>query len=173
VAVGGWFNRIVLVVALVVGIFGAWTLQDALSQYVGTARAFADVTIDYQSDSFTWLAPDGSSARFTLVAHNDSTHDAVVESLDVHLYFDSDFAGSNYEGFTQLPLAAGESKTIDVTIDITSHSKADKAGSADLSVLGTADFRFTDITPVRAIDVVASIGVVPLPAASLASGSRP
>lgn len=159
------FNRIVLLVALVIGIIGAWSLRDGVSQYVSTSRAFAAVTIDYQPGSFTWLEPEGGSARFTLVIVNDAPRAAELESLDVNLYFGDDFAGANYEGFERVSLAPGETQSIEVTVLVTAKSKLPLAGTAEMSLGGTAIFRFDGIERARGLDVADTIGIVPLPSA--------
>ena len=160
-----WFNQIVLLVALVIGIAGAWSLRDGVSQYVSTSRAFAAVTIDYQPGTFVWLEPGGESARFTLTIVNDAPRGAELESLDINLYFGDDFVGANYEGFERVSLAAGESRSIDVTVLVTSKSKLPLAGTIDMFLRGTAIFRFDGIERARGLDVLDTIGVVPLPSA--------
>jgi hypothetical protein len=159
------FNEVVLVVALAVGAVGAWSLWDGVSQYVATSRAFAAVTIDYQPGSFIWLQPTGESASFRLVVVNDAPRGVIVESLDVYLYFDGEFAGANYEPFQPVALAAGETRAVDVRVRVTSRSKLPQAGTAVLSLRGSAIFRFEGIARARGLDIIDTIGVVPLPSA--------
>lgn len=160
-----WFNHIVLGVAVLTGVIGAWSLRDAVGQYVDTSRAYAAVTMDYQPGSFTWLEPDGERAGFTLVVVNGAPRAATVESLDVNLYFGDDFAGTNYAAFTPVTLAAGETQTIAVTITVTAKSKLPLAGSTALSLDGTTIFRFEGIQRARGLNVSDTIGIVPLPSA--------
>jgi hypothetical protein len=160
-----WFNHIVLGVALLLGLAGAWTLSDGVSEYVDTSRAFAAVTIDYKPGSYVWLEPDGESARLTLLVVNDAPRAVTVESLDVNLYFGEDFAGANYADFAPISLARGEAREIELTMLITSKSKLPLAGSIEMYLRGTAIFRFAGIARARGLDVSDTIGVVPLPAA--------
>lgn len=158
-----WFNQIVLSVALLVGVVGGWSLRDGAGQYVSTSRAFANVTVEYQQGSFAWLAPDGRRAHLSFVVTNGSARAATLESLDIHLLFGEDFAGTNYDPFVPVAVPAGESRLVDLEILVTSLSKLPLAGTSELAVRGNATFRFAGIQRARGLDVRGEIGVVPLP----------
>jgi hypothetical protein len=153
-------NRLLIAITFAVGAAGAWTLWDATDQYAGVLRAYARVTANYQPDSFVWLDADYVQARATFVVTNASVRDATLESMDLHLEFDGEFAGSNYARFEPLRVPAGETRLVELNLTVTSGGKGN-GGEVELALRGSAVFRFDDIQRSRTDLVFADIGHVP------------
>jgi hypothetical protein len=151
-------QRLILLLTLVVGLVGAWTFRDAASDYTDAIRAYTRVTVEARAGSFAWTAPDYGAATLTLTLVNDSAHDATAESLDAQLRFDGSFAGSNYAPFTPVLVPAGASRDVTLVLTITTNDHASVAPGADVTVDGTAVFRFAGIKPSRSVDLYADLG---------------
>lgn len=149
----GW----VVGVSLVLGLIGGWALRDAAAQYLGTLRAYTRVGADYAPGSFAWTAPGFGAAEATLMVTNASSRDATLESIDLNLRFNGDFAGSNYAAFAPLVVPAGASRTVVVPFIVT----AGERGTAEVTLDGTLIFRFQAIERSRAVRFSARIADAP------------
>ena len=147
----------VMTVSAVVGLLGVWSLWDAAEQYTSTLRTYRELEVAYQPGSFVWLDVDYGRARLALVITNGSPVDATIQTLDVHLLFDGEFAGSNYGGFEPLPVPRGESRAIDIELTMTRPSLQPRGGTAELRLGGGIVARFEGIQRPFALDVRGTI----------------
>ena len=151
-------QRVILLLTLVIGVAGAWTLRDAASEYADAIRAYTRVGVEARAGSFAWTTPEYGAATLTLTLVNDSAHDATAESLDAQLRFDGVFAGSNYAPFTPLLVPAGDSRDVIIALTVTTSDHAAVAPTADVTVDGTLVFRFAGIKPSRSVDLYVDLG---------------
>lgn len=153
-------NRLIFIATLALGLAGGWTLWAATSQYVDVARAYTHVTVTYQEGSYRWLDAEYENGSAAFQIENGSRHAVTLESLDLHLTFDGEFAGSNYERFEPVLVPAGESRVIEVHFQVT--NGAPQAGrDAQIGIDGKGVCRFEGIKPSRGVDIRAEIGRVP------------
>jgi hypothetical protein len=151
---------LLLALSVVCGLVGGWSLWEAANQYSGTLRSYTQLNIAYQPGSFVWLEPDYSRARLAMVVTNGSPADATVQTLNVHLLFDGEFAGTNYETTPPFTVDRGASREVVVELQVTSGSIREQGGAARLSLAGAIVARFSGIQRELALRVRDDIGVV-------------
>lgn len=169
----------IIVVSVLLGIGGIIGLSDAVSDYTGTLRTYTQIDATYDEGSFRWLEPDFNRASLTMTLHNDSPVDATVINIDLFLRFngeldgqivDNAFAGANYNRFDQVTIAAGDSQSVPLEIEVTTNSIQPIGGTAELSLRGSMEVEFEGIERRLTLDLADTIGVVPADASSLVSG---
>jgi len=150
-----------LAVSLILGIAGAVSLVAAVSEYNSTLETYTELSIRYEPDSFVWTEPDFSLATTRMVIVNDSPADATVESLNVFLHFDGEFAGTNYERFPGVEVPKGETRVVTLNLQVSTPSVQPRGGTAQLSLAGSARVKFERVERDLHLPVRERIGVVP------------
>lgn len=160
----------IIVVSVLLGVGGIIGLSDAVSDYTGTLRTYTQVDATYDEGSFRWLEPDFNRARLTMTLRNDSPVEATVINIDLFLRFDGEldgqiidnaFAGTNYNRFDQVTIAAGDSQSVPIEIEVTTNSIQPAGGTAELSLRGSMEVEFEGIERRLTLDLADNIGVVP------------
>lgn len=150
-----------LAVSLALGVAGLVSLVAAMSEYNSTLETYTELSIRYEADSFTWVAPDFGAAQTRLVIRNDSPADATVENLNIYLRFDGEFAGTNYERFPTVEVPKGESRVVTLDLLISTPSIQAEGGTANLTFDGSATVKFKDVERNLNLNVREQVGVVP------------
>ena len=150
-----------LVVSLALGIAGTISLVAAISEYNSTLETYTELSIRYEPDSFVWTEPDFSAATTRMVIVNDSPADASIESLNVYLRFDGEFAGTNYDRFSGIEVPKGESRIVTLDLQVSTPSIQPRGGTAELSIDGSARVQFERVERDLHLPVRERIGVVP------------
>lgn len=150
----------VTLLATIIGLIGAWSLWDAATQYTGTLRTYRQLAVTAEPGSFVWLDAEFQRARVDVVLTNHSPADATVDTLDLHLLFDGEFAGSNYSGYSPTPVSSGEARTVRVELQVTAGSLQPQGGTATLALGGAITARFGGIDRPLTLNVRAPVGQV-------------
>ena len=150
-----------LAVSLALGVAGLVSLVTAVSEYNSTLETYTELSIRYEPDSFSWVAPDFSAATTQMVIVNDSPADAYVENLSVFLRFDGEFAGTNYDRFPGIEVPKGESRVVTLDLQVSTPSVRPEGGTAELSFAGSARVQFDGVERDLHLPVRETIGVVP------------
>jgi hypothetical protein len=153
-------NRYVILVSVLLGIGGAWLTADAVAQYLNVAHSFTAIHARYVPDSFVWHDPDFQRASARVVITNNSENDALVDYFGINLYFDGEFAGSDYTGWQRFTIPAGEEATVDVEFQTTSPFIRHLGGEANLSVRGQMRLIFDGIEQPMSVRTSGTIGQV-------------
>ncbi len=137
----------ILLVTVLVGIAGMWTLAAGASQYTNTVRTYTTLRIEYVPDSFTWLDPDFNGATVSLRFVNHSPAVAHIDPLkfNVAVLFDGVFAGRFYERIERFSVPRGESVEITVPIRITNPEVRALGGTAQLRLSGNSSVAFEGV----------------------------
>ncbi len=135
-------NPIILILTLVVGIGGLAAGLRAFSTYGDAAEAFTTVELVYVPDSFEWQSDDFETGTATFRLVNASRFPADVEGFSVALYFDGEFAGSDYGTWEPVVVSAGESREFSSEFTVASNSIQAEGGTANLSFSGQVLVRF-------------------------------
>ncbi len=154
-------NRIVVVVALIVGLGGSWLTARAFQQYLDATEAFSLVDLRQEPDTFRWLDPDYGEAEAVFEFVNRSERDITVESLSLSLRFDQQFAGADYAPWEPMEIPAGERRTFPATFTITANSIQHRGGDANLSFRGQMKLSFANIEEPLVVRFRGQIGQVP------------
>lgn len=150
----------VLLVSLIAGVIGAWFAQDAFRQYLDATEAFTEVSMRYEPDSFEWLDPEFDRGQAQLTIINDSSHDVVVDHMNMFLDFDGDFAGARYDPWENVEIPAGETHTFTAEFLITANSIQPQGGEAELRIRGTMGLEFEEIEEPYSVKFGGTIGQV-------------
>ncbi|MBA2452445.1 MAG: hypothetical protein H0V47_04705 [Chloroflexia bacterium] len=153
-------NRWIMLVSLAVGLAGVWFVYDAASTYVAATRAYASVDVRYESDSFIWLDPAFERGRADITIHNESDSNVTVALLDLHLYFDDEFAGSRYTPWQPLEIPSGTSAVVTTEFQIAISRIRPQGGTADLSLRGSITLEFDDVSEPLTFPLRGTIGQV-------------
>jgi hypothetical protein len=135
-------NPFVLAATIVIGVAGLLLAIRAYTTYGDAADAFTRIELVYVPDSFEWQDADYEEGVAVLRLENDSRFPATVESFNISLRFDGQFAGSDYEGWTPVVVPAHDSMEIPVLFQVTANSIQEIGGEAQLSFAGQVLVRF-------------------------------
>jgi hypothetical protein len=135
-------NPVVLVASLLVGLGGLFFGVRALLTYNDAAEAFTQVELVYVRGSFQWQDAEYDQGTATFQVVNRSRFRAVVESFRISVYFDGEFAGSDYDALPDLIVPGHETREISAHFSITTNSIQNQGGTANLAFGGQTLVRF-------------------------------
>ena len=135
-------NPIVLALTLIVGVGGLILAIRAFSTYSDAAEAFTHVELAYLPNSFEWQDAEYDEAIATFRVVNDSQFPATVETFNIALRFDSDFAGSDYSTWVPMRVPANQSREISMSFEVTTNSIQHEGGDSQLNFTGQMLVRF-------------------------------
>ena len=150
-----------MLAALLSGVIGGWVLWSDIEQYTSALRTYSAVSVAYEPGSFRWTDDRFGGATVQMRVSNESGVATTVENIDVHLNFSGAFAGSSYDRFQPVPLAPGEERVLEFTIQVTAPSIQATGGTADLGIRGDATVAFDGLERDLHLPVRGEIGVVP------------
>lgn len=153
-------NRWVLLLALVVGGAGTGFLINAVTQFLDANRSYTSFDIRYVPDSFTWQEPDFEHAVAQVTITNDADRNVTIEHLQLHLYFDNEFAGSWYEPWEQIVLEPGASVTVTPRFTVTANSIQERGGEAELAIGGQMRLAYAQIERTLTVPLSGTVGQV-------------
>lgn len=153
-------NRWVMLVSLAVGLAGVWFVYDATSTYVAATRAYASVDVRYESGSFIWLDPEFERGRADVAIHNASDTDLTVALLQLHLYFDEEFAGSRYTAWKPLVIPSGDTAIVTTEFDISISRLRPLGDTAELRLSGSITLEFDGVNEPLTFPLRGTIGQV-------------
>ena len=153
-------NRWVLLLALLVGGIGTGFLINAFSQFLDANRSYTSFDIAYVPDSFTWQDSDFEHAVAEVTITNDADRSVTIEHLQLHLYFDNEFAGSWYEPWEQIVLEPGASVTVIPRFTVTSNSIQPQGGTAELALGGQMRLAYEQIERTLTVPLRGTVGQV-------------
>ncbi len=153
-------NRWIMLVSLVIGLAGVWLVYNAASTYVAATRAYANVDVRYEQGSFVWLDPAFESGRADVTIHNNSDTDVTVTTLDLHLYFDDEFAGSRYTTWEPLDIPKGTTATVPTEFKVAISRIRPLGGSATLLLNGSITLEFAGVNEPLTFPLRGTIGQV-------------
>ncbi len=154
-------NPVVLVVSLLVGLGGLFFGVRAYLTYNDAAEAFTKIELSYVRGSFQWQDPEYDEGTATFQVVNSSRFRAVVESFRVSVYFDGEFAGSDYDRWQDLTVAGNETREIPARFSITTNSIQSQGGTADIAFAGQLLVRFAQFEQPLSFRFRGTIGQVP------------
>lgn len=147
-------------VALVIGIIAIWAVLRAINQYTAVTESIIQVDVEYVPNSFIWLDPlfDQGQAQIDII--NRAERSVTVDYLELHLYFDDEFAGAWYETWEPVTVPAGEKRTVTATFTVTSNSIQQQGGQATLSLRGYDILDFDEFEEQFTIQLYEPVGNV-------------
>ncbi len=153
-------NRWNVPLSLIVGIVAIWAVYRAVDQYTAVTESITRVDVEYVDGSFVWLDPSFDQGEAEINITNRADRAVTVEYLELHLYFDGEFAGARYEKWDPITIPAGDQYAFTTTFTVTANSVQPKGGDATLSLRGYDTLVFEEFEEPFRIQVFELIGSV-------------
>lgn len=155
-----YLNRWVLLLSLIIGALGIWSIQRAFVDYRQAAESFTEVSVSYVPDSFVWRDPTYSTGQADFRVVNDTPEAVTIELAQLRLYFDGAFAGAEYAGWEPVVVPEGEEMRFTSAFQVTTPRLDSRGDEAEISVRGDLRLRFDGIERPLVVRVRDTIGRV-------------